>query len=54
MSTELDNKKQSVFNYVRTLLGDGMIDVELDPNHYEVALEKAGSVEREKLNKRIL
>ena len=41
MSTDLDNKKQSVFNYVRTLLGDGMIDVELDPNHYEVALEKA-------------
>ena len=41
MSTDLDNKKQSVFNYVRTMLGDGMIDVELDPNHYEVALEKA-------------
>lgn len=41
MSTELDNKKQQVFNYVRTMLGDGMIDVELDPNHYEVALEKA-------------
>lgn len=41
MSTELDNKKQQIFNYVRTMLGDGMIDVELDPNHYEVALEKA-------------
>ena len=41
MSNDLENKKQSVFNYVRTLLGDGMIDVELDPNHYEVALEKA-------------
>jgi len=41
MSNELENKKQQVFNYVRTLLGDGMIDVELDPNHYEVALEKA-------------
>lgn len=39
--SDLENKKQSVFNYVRTLLGDGMIDVELDPNHYEVALEKA-------------
>ena len=39
--SDLDNKKQQVFNYVRTLLGDGMIDVELDPNHYEVALEKA-------------
>ena len=41
MSNDLENKKQSVFNYVRTLLGDGMIDVELDPNHYEVALEKS-------------
>jgi len=41
MSTELDNKKQSIFNYCRTLLGDGMIDVELDPKHYETALEKA-------------
>jgi len=41
MSNDLENKKQSVFNYVRTMLGDGMIDVELDPNHYEVALEKA-------------
>jgi len=39
--SDLENKKQSVFNYVRTLLGDGMIDIELDPNHYEVALEKA-------------
>ena|SRR6056300_460068 len=41
MSNDLENKKQQVFNYVRTLLGDGMIDVELDPNHYDVALEKA-------------
>lgn len=41
MSNDLENKKQSVFNYIRTMLGDGMIDVELDPNHYEVALEKA-------------
>jgi hypothetical protein len=41
MSNDLENKKQQVFNYCRTLLGDGMIDVELDPNHYEVALEKA-------------
>jgi hypothetical protein len=41
MSNDLENKKQQIFNYCRTLLGDGMIDVELDPNHYEVALEKA-------------
>ena len=41
MSTQLDTAKQNLFNYVRTMLGDGMIDVELDSNHYEVALEKA-------------
>jgi hypothetical protein len=33
--------KQTVFDYVRLMLGDGMIDVELDPAHYEVALDKA-------------
>ena len=38
---DLESTKQKVFNYVRAMLGDGMIDVELDPNHYEVALEKA-------------
>jgi hypothetical protein len=33
--------KQGVFDYCRTMLGDGMIDVELDPIHYETALDKA-------------
>lgn len=33
-------EKQKVYDYVRTMLGDGMIDVELDPIHYETALEK--------------
>jgi len=33
--------KQEVFDYCRTMLGDGMIDVELDPKHYETALDKA-------------
>ena len=33
--------KQSVIDHVRTLLGDGMIEVELDPKHYETALERA-------------
>jgi len=41
MSTQLDIAKQKLFNYVRKMLGDGMIDVELDVDHYEVALEKA-------------
>lgn len=33
--------KQEVYDYVNTLLGGGMIDVELDPVHYETALKKA-------------
>ena len=33
--------KQSVFDHCRTMLGDGMIEVELDPKHYETALERA-------------
>ena len=37
----LATKKQEVFDYVYALLGGGMVDVELDPIHYEVALNKA-------------
>ena len=29
--TSAQTERQKVFDYVRTLLGDGMIDVELDP-----------------------
>ena len=31
--TSAQTERQKVFDYVRTLLGDGMIDVELDPEH---------------------
>ena len=34
-------ERQKVFDYCRTMLGDGMIDVELDPVHYETALNRA-------------
>lgn len=34
-------ERQKVFNYVRAMLGDGMIDVELDPIHYETGLSRA-------------
>jgi hypothetical protein len=37
----LATKKQEVFDYVYALLGGGMVDVELDPVHYETALTKA-------------
>lgn len=34
-------ERQKVFDYVRAMLGDGMIDVELDPIHYETGLTRA-------------
>jgi hypothetical protein len=34
-------ERNAVFDYVKTMLGDGMIEVELDPKHYEVALDRA-------------
>ena len=37
----LQTKKQEVFDYVNAMLGGGMIDVELDPIHYDTALTKA-------------
>ena len=38
---DLQTQKQEIFDYVHTMLGGGMIDVELDPVHYETALKKA-------------
>ena len=37
-STQERNK---VFDYVKLMLGDGMVEVELDPGHYEIALDRA-------------
>lgn len=39
--SSLDELKQGVFDYVRLRLGDGMIDVELSPEHYEMSYAKA-------------
>ena len=41
MSDNPQQVKQQVFDYCRAMLGDGMIDVELDPIHYETALDRA-------------
>lgn len=38
---DLSTEKQKIYDYVHTMLGGGMVDVELDPVHYETALEKA-------------
>lgn len=37
----LQELKTEVFDYVRFTLGDGIVDVELDPMHYETALKQA-------------
>jgi len=38
---DLATQKQEVFDYVNAFLGGGMVDVELDPIHYDTALTKA-------------
>ena len=39
--TTLAEAKTEIFDYVRYMLGDGLVDVELDPIHYETALKQA-------------
>ena len=46
--TTLDTLKQDVIAYVKLQLGDGMIDLELDPEHYESAYTKAIGVYRQR------
>lgn len=38
---ELDTQKQNVVEFIRVMLGDGMVDVELDPIHYNTAIDRA-------------
>ena len=33
--------RQQVIDYIKPLLGEGMIDVELEPQHYNVAIDRA-------------
>lgn len=46
--SQLDDAKQQVFDYVKTMLGDGMIDVELDPQHLQVAFDRSLSKYRQR------
>lgn len=41
MDQSLQTLKNELFDYVRFSLGDGLVDVELDPEHYEQALKQA-------------
>jgi len=39
--TESQNQRQDVVEYVQSMLGSGMIDIELDPVHYKTAIDRA-------------
>lgn len=41
MDSDLNTQKQEIFDFVYRMLGGGMVDVELDPEHYETALKDA-------------
>ena len=41
MSKTVPQLKQEVFDYVALRLGEGIIDLELDPSHYEIAYQEA-------------
>lgn len=45
---DLATLKQELFHYVAKRLGDGIVDLELDPEHYEVAYDKALSTYRQR------
>ena len=45
---DLTTQKQEVFDYINLSLGGGMVDVELDPAHYETALKKSLSKFRQR------
>lgn len=39
--TENENERQKIVEYCKAMLGDGMVDVELDPVHYNTAIDRA-------------
>jgi hypothetical protein len=46
--TETENHRQKVIDYVQAMLGAGMVDVELDPIHYNTAIDRALSKFRQR------
>lgn len=39
--SDTEFERQQVVSYIKNMLGDGMVDVELDPNHYTTAIDRA-------------
>ena len=46
----LDKLKQDLFEYARLMLGDQIIDIELDPAHYEAAYQRTIGGYRQRAN----
>jgi len=46
----LEKLKQDLFDYVRLMLGDQIIDIELDPAHYEAAYQRTIGTYRQRAN----
>ena len=44
----VNDARQRVFEYCKTMLADGIVDVELDPKHYETALDRSLAVFRQR------
>ena len=38
---ETDTERQKVVDYIKAMLGDGMIDIDLDPVHYNTAIDRS-------------
>lgn len=38
---DVENERQKVVTYCKLMLGGNMVDVELDPEHYNIAIDKA-------------
>lgn len=39
--TETENERQKIIDYVQAMLGAGMVDVEMDPVHYNTAIDRS-------------
>jgi len=49
--TENENERQQIVEYVKSMLGSGMVDVELDPVHYSTAINRALAKFRQRSSK---
>ena len=46
----LETLKQDIFDYCRLMLGDQIIDIELDPAHFEIAYQRTIGTYRQRAN----